>query len=77
MFFSFNFITKKDLTEYNIEKTSLFLGTATVIFSCTFLLITINFYLLIFPACAGIMMKCRGLYVCASNKFKADTKSKH
>jgi hypothetical protein len=77
LYFPFIFMTKKDLTEYNIEKASFFLGISMIIFSCTLLLITVSVYFLIFPISIGIVTECGGIYVCASNKFKADTKQKH
>jgi len=76
LFFPFVFMTKKDLIEYDIKKASLFLGTTMAIASCTVLLITVSVYFLIFPICAGIVTECGGIYVCASKRFKADTRPK-
>ena len=76
LYFPFIFMTKKDLTEYNIEKASFFLGTSMVILSCTLLLITVSVYFLVLVITVGIVMECGGIYVCASNKFKADTQPK-
>jgi hypothetical protein len=75
-FFPFVFMTKKDLTEYNIKKASLFLGTLMTVASCALLLVTVSVYFLIFPIGIGIVTECGGVYVCASNKFKADAQPK-
>ncbi|MDR0778569.1 MAG: hypothetical protein LBE48_03925 [Methanomassiliicoccaceae archaeon] len=77
-FFPFTFLSKEDLSAYNIEKISFLLGILTVALSYASIFVALGGFLILMLVCVPVAaaVEILSLYCSAANRFRADTRPK-